>query len=427
MFPLSPSIRLSDRRTTIPGGAVENIGHIYLDAERHYQRSRFVVVMRSGLAKSASVVRPLETWSLPSPMLTGPEGHHSRVRTGLRLGIVGAGIAVRELHLPALVRMSGEIDVVAVAARSLDRATAMSRLFESAFDGVGSRAHVNDVLEDPEIDAVLIALPIDVSPNIVRAAIAAGKHVLAEKPLAASASESVALWTAARERGVVLAVGENYRFQPDWEIAHRIVGEGTIGTPLMFIFNDVHRMPPDGKYTLTEWRRAGTHHGGYLVDGGTHIVAAMRQMVGRRLETVHGLQTAFHPEYLSAQNDTLLLNLRFEGNFVAQLNLGYGAFDAEARHAKIYGTDGTLAIMDDAIEVWSRSGTEQIAARSGQRGFDGEWENFVTAIRDGGDWEPLVRDSIIDLAVITAGIESANLGRVVDFPEYLRAAGVPGA
>ena len=304
---------------------------------------------------------------------------------------------------------------------------AVSLLFESAFDGVSSRAQVSDVLEDPEIDAVLIAVPIEISPSLVRAAIAAGKHVLAEKPLADSASEAVALWTAAQDRGVVLVVAENYRFQPDWDIARGIISEGRIGTPLMCIFNDLHCMPPDGKYTLTAWRRAGTHHGGYLVDGGTHMVAAMRQLIGRRLETVHGLQTAFHPEYLAAQNDTLLLNLRFAGNFVAQLALGYGAFDAEARHPKIYGTDGTVAIMDDAIEVWSRTGTEQVAARTGQPGFDGEWESFLTAIRDGADWEPLVRESIIDLAVITAGIQSANLGRVVAFPEYLRAAGLPVA
>ena len=323
--------------------------------------------------------------------------------------------------------MTDKIDVVAVVSRSHDHAAEVSRLFESAFDRVTSRAGVDDLLDDPEIDAVLIALPIDVSPSIVRAAIAAGKHILAEKPLADSAAEAVALWTAARDRGVVLAVGENYRFQPDWEIAHRMVSEGSIGTPRMFIFNDVHCMPPDGKYALTAWRRAGAHHGGYLVDGGTHMVAAMRQVIGRRLETVHGLQTAFHPEYLAAQNDTLLLNLRFEGNFVAQLTLGYGAFDAEARHPKIYGTDGTLALMPDAIEVCSRNGTEQVAARTGQRGFDGEWENFLTAIRDGSDWEPLVRESIVDLAVITAGIESASRGRVVDFPEYLLAAGVPVA
>ena len=344
----------------------------------------------------------------------------------VRLGIIGAGIAVRELHFPALARMTDEIDVVAVAARSQDHAAAMSRLFESAFDGVSSRSLVSDLLEDREIDAVLIAVPIDVTPSIVRAAIAAGKHVLAEKPLADSVSEAVALWTAARSRSVVLAVGENYRFQPDWETAHRIVSDGRIGTPRMCIFNDVHCMPPDGKYTLTTWRRAGTHHGGYLVDGGTHIVAAMRELIGRPLETVHGLQTAFHPEYLAGQNDTLLLNLRFEGNFVAQLTLGYGAFDSEARHPKIYGTDGTLAIMPDAIEVWSQNGAEQVAARTGQRGFDGEWKSFVTAIQGGSDWEPLVRESIIDLGVITAGIESASLGGVVDFPEYLLAAGVPG-
>ncbi|HET9051777.1 MAG TPA: Gfo/Idh/MocA family oxidoreductase [Candidatus Dormibacteraeota bacterium] len=344
----------------------------------------------------------------------------------VRVGIVGAGVAVRELHLPVLARMTAEIDVVAVAARAEDRAAAVCRLFEEAgVGGVSSRAGVRDLLDDPGIGAVLIAVPIDVTPSIVRAAIAAGKHVLAEKPLADSVSEAVAVWTAARDRGVVLSVGENYRFQPDWETARKLVSEGVIGTPRMFILNDVHCMPPDGKYTVTEWRRTGTHRGGYLVDGGTHMVAVMRHLIGRPLEAVHGLQTAFHPEYLSGQSDTLLLNLAFEGSFVGQLTLGYGAFDAEARHPKVYGTEGTLAIMPEAIEVWTRAGTQRVAARSGQRGFDREWESFLTAIRDGADWEPLVRESIIDLAVITAGIESASLGGVVAFPGYLRASGVP--
>lgn len=370
-------------------------------------------------------IRPVPSLALVGACSTGR--HDSHVRRKVRLGIVGAGVGVRELHLPVLARMIDKIDVVAVVARSQDHAAAVTRLFEPSVEGVSARTHVNDLLEDREIDAVLIAVPINLTASIVRAAIAAGKHVLAEKPLADSVSEAVALWTAARDRGVVLAVGENYRFQPEWGIAHRLVSEGRIGTPLMCIFNDVHCMPPDGKYTSTAWRRAGAHHGGYLVDGGTHIVAAMLQLIGKRLEAVHGLQTAFHPEYLAAQNDTLLLNLRFEGNFVAQLTLGYGAFDAEARHPKIYGTEGTLAIMPDAIEVWSRTGAEQVAGRTGERGFDGEWENFLAAIRDGGDWEPLVRESIIDLAVITAGIESARRGSVVAFPEYLLAAGVPVA
>ena len=344
----------------------------------------------------------------------------------VRVGIAGAGVAVRELHLPVLARMTDEIDVVAVAARSQVRAAAVCRLFEEAgVGGVSSRAGVTDLLDDPGIDAVLIAVPIDVTPSVVRAAIAAGKHVLAEKPLADSASEAVALWAAARDRGVVLAVGENYRFQPDWETARRIVSDGVIGTPLMFVLNDVHCMPPDGRYTLTEWRRAGTHRGGYLVDAGTHMVAAMRQLIMRPLETVHGLQTAFHPEYLSGQSDTLLLNLAFEGNFVGQLTLGYGAFDVEARHPKVYGTRGTVAVMPDGIEVWTRAGAERVAARTGVRGFDGEWRSFLAAIRGAAEWELLVRESIIDLAVLTAGIESANLGCALAFPEYLRASGVP--
>ncbi|HEX6539925.1 MAG TPA: hypothetical protein VF155_12180, partial [Candidatus Dormibacteraeota bacterium] len=59
-----------------------------------------------------------------------------------------------------------------------------------------------------------------------------------------------------------------------------------------------------------------------------------------------------------------------------------------------------------------------------ERGFEGKWESFLAAIHHCGDWQPLVRESIIDLAVITAVSTPRACGGL---PEYLRATGVQGA
>jgi predicted dehydrogenase len=343
----------------------------------------------------------------------------------VRLGVIGAGLAFHDLHLPALTKVADRIEIVAVATQSVESAErAAEAVAASGLPRPRAVAGSDELLTLSDVEAVLVAVPISLTATVVGKALAAGKHVLSEKPLADSLEAGVALIEQSRAKDLVLAVGENFRYQPDFEFARREIELGRIGIPVLYYLNDLHFTGPDAKYASTEWRKAGHHAGGYLLDGGTHIVAGMRSMVGSAIVEVTGLATAAHPEYLSNQPDTLLLNLRFSDGRIGHLALGYGVFDHESRHPKIYGTHGTLTMLRDRIEVWDENGARVLRERSGNQGFEAEWDDFVGAVRGEHRLRVDPRESLIDAAVISAGLRSWDARGPVDFVAFLGARGL---
>lgn len=90
---------------------------------------------------------------------------------------------------------------------------------------------VQQVWDDPEVDAVVIASPARTHAGLVVAAAAAGKGVFCEKPMAVTLEDADRAIDAARAAGVVLQVGFNRRFAPDWQAARALLDAGTLGTP----------------------------------------------------------------------------------------------------------------------------------------------------------------------------------------------------
>src|SRR5512140_1581044 len=103
----------------------------------------------------------------------------------LRLGIIGCGIAARKLHLPALSALSDRYEIVAVCNHTKPKAVSFSRLA----GGVPYDLDYRKLLQRPDVEAVDIVLPIDLNHRVTRDALAAGKHVILEKPLAANLRE----------------------------------------------------------------------------------------------------------------------------------------------------------------------------------------------------------------------------------------------
>ena len=124
------------------------------------------------------------------------------------LGTIGAGAAVRKLHWPVLKKIRGEVRFRGVVNRS--RTTA--ELFAS---DVGAKVYDNHqaLLESPDVQAVLIAVPIVDTAAILIDAIQSGKHVLVEKPLAASSEEALQIVKEVRQSRQQVAVAENFSLQ----------------------------------------------------------------------------------------------------------------------------------------------------------------------------------------------------------------------
>ena len=174
-----------------------------------------------------------------------------------------------------------KLSLKAVFSRSLKSAQETAKLVEhgtpelySADAGVGRTYH--DLLLREDVQAVIVALPILSQPEYIEAALAAGKHVLAEKPVApdvAAAKKLLAYYRGLKNQAT-LAVAENARFYPSFVYAREQAR--SLGRLTHFSIRVFSHMGPDNRFFHTEWRKTPGYQGGFLLDGGVHHAASSR-------------------------------------------------------------------------------------------------------------------------------------------------------
>jgi predicted dehydrogenase len=169
-----------------------------------------------------------------------PKSHHRKI------GIIGAGGIVAVAHLPAY-ELAG-LPVHGITDLNLDKANELAQKF-----GVGRvyQSH-QEMIEDPEIEVVDIAVPASEQPGIMLAALAAGKHILAQKPLATSVSAAQELLDAAKSTELRVAVNQQLRFDEGMAAAHRMVELGMIGEVTNFSIT----VNLDTPWELWEWAQS---------------------------------------------------------------------------------------------------------------------------------------------------------------------------
>ncbi|KUJ11872.1 NAD(P)-binding protein [Mollisia scopiformis] len=197
------------------------------------------------------------------------------------VAIIGSGIFVREEHLPA-VHACSLLTLKAVYSRSLKSAKALETNVGLYSDDAGSGKTYHDLLLRDDIHAVILALPIMTQPEFIEAALAAGKHVLAEKPIAADihrAEKLIAYYQSDKVKGgATWAVAENFRFLESFEYGREEIEK--LGKILGFRVKMFANVKPGGKWIETPWRKKPEYQGGFLLDGGVHFVAGTRKLLG---------------------------------------------------------------------------------------------------------------------------------------------------
>src|SRR3954471_18213982 len=142
----------------------------------------------------------------------------------LRWGVLGCANIAIDSVIPG-VKGSQTSEVLAIASRGLEKAkrTADDLNIERAYGSY------NELLQDPDIDAVYIPLPNHLHKEWTIRAAAAGKHVLCEKPIALDEAEAKEMVEACEHAGVFLAEAYMYRHHPRWQIMKDIMQSGEIG------------------------------------------------------------------------------------------------------------------------------------------------------------------------------------------------------
>ncbi|MDG9708605.1 Gfo/Idh/MocA family protein [Streptomyces sp. DH10] len=316
-------------------------------------------------------------------------------REPLRIGVLGAArITERSLIDPA--RATGH-RLVAVAAR--DRARAEAFAAEHGVERVaGSYA---ELVADPEVDVVYNPLANGLHGPWNLAALAAGKHVLSEKPSASNAREAAEVREAARKAGTVFMEAFHYLFHPVTRRLHELLESGELGELRHVEAMVAIAAPPD-----TDPRWSLPLAGGALMDLGCYSLHALRMLAPwaggpPRLAGARGGERAGAPgvdEWLDA-------DLEFPGGATGSARC-HMAYDGLEMSIRITGSRGeatapnfVLPQMDDRIVVRTPEGerTEHLGTRSS---YTYQLEAFAARVRDGAALPLDADDAVTTMALI---------------------------
>ena len=298
---------------------------------------------------------------------------------------------------------SDAAEVVAVASRDSDRAEAYA-----AEHGI-SRSHgsYEALLEDSEVDAVYISLPNSLHVEWSVRALAAGKHVLCEKPLTRSPEEAEYAFEAADRAGRILMEAFMWRHSPQTAKLAQLVEGGVIGE--LQLVRATFSFPLEGRRNIRLDPDLG---GGALMDVGAYCVSAARLLAGEP-ERVYGEQVIG-----DSGVDVLFTGvLRFPRGVLAEIDAGMYLPRRDGLEA--VGTEGSLVISDPwlaqrlVLHLRRGESREEIALPPADP-YRLELENMCAAI--GGEAKPLLgrEDAVGQARALDALYKSADEGRPVE-------------
>jgi predicted dehydrogenase len=335
----------------------------------------------------------------------------------IRLGLIGTGLAVEHLHWPALRRMPDRFTVTAFADRDAEQRRRFAAL--SGLDPAAGTADHRELLARDDVDAVLVSVPIPVLYGIARDALVAGKHLLCEKPTGTDEEQARAFLAFERDfPDRVVLVGENYFYRDDIRHARALLDDGAIGKlHLMSYRRAGQTVPREGRFMNTPWRQKPQYRGGVHLDAGVHDIAQIRMLGGEVVRVHGGVQWA--NSTIDSPSD-LTLNLTFADGAIGNYTACYSEIPvpAEPNEMRLYGTEGVLVLsgreFDRRVTLTRSDGTTRTDAfRDIDNGYYAELCDFADAVRHGEPVVGTVAQSVANMRVVLAALDSAERAAVV--------------
>ncbi|MBI4503674.1 MAG: Gfo/Idh/MocA family oxidoreductase [Gemmatimonadetes bacterium] len=272
-----------------------------------------------------------------------------------------------------------------------------------------------------DIDAVVAATPNGLLCEIATAALAAGKHVLVEKPMGRSLAEAEQMRASALRAGKLLKVGFNHRHHPAIAEAKRRFDRGDIGSPINARCRYGHGGRPGYE---REWR--GSRElagGGELTDQGVHVADLLHWFLGLPASAFAWLQTAVWP--LGDLEDNGIGMFRYDSGVVASLHTSWTQWK-NLFCLELFGTVGALVVEGlggsygvETLTVYRRNlaggapESEVVRYDGNDCSWRDEWKDFLAAIRGGRPLGGSADDGVAAMRMLDALYRSAATGAPV--------------
>ncbi|MDX2596088.1 MULTISPECIES: Gfo/Idh/MocA family protein [Streptomyces] len=294
----------------------------------------------------------------------------------LRVAVLGTADIARRRVLPAL-SADPDVELTAVASRSGERAREVAGLY-----GCAAVTSYEAVLDRPDVDAVYVPLPVSLHAEWARRALAAGKHVLAEKPLTAHAHTTAELLELARASGLALMENVMFVHHPQHAVVRELVAAGTIGE--LRAFSAVFAVPPLPAGNIRHRPELG---GGALLDIGYYPVRAALHFLGTGLDVVGAALE--HSDGSAVETSGAVL-VRTPKGVLGQL--AFGMEHAYRSAYELWGSEGRIRVESAFTPPAGHSPTVWVTDGAGSRELTlaphdqvaATVRAFVEAARSGG-------------------------------------------
>lgn len=330
----------------------------------------------------------------------------------LRVGVIGAGTIVQVAHLPVLKRLKG-VEVAGICDQDLPKARALAQRYDIPIVS----DDLEDLLSEASLDALVICTPNHLHEVHILAGLAAGAHILVEKPIAISTASAQRIVRAAGRSDRIVLVGTNHRYRPDTQTVRSFVQSGELGE-VDSIRASWHVARPSR--AQLGWRqRRELSGGGAMLDLGLTLIDLCFWLAGypEPARVSASLSAAGRDRPVEQSGDAFIVCKNGTAIFVdvTWRHIGEG----EHFGVGLRGSKGTAGI--NPLNVWKEMhGVPHDVSPTGSgsrenvfvASFRAEWAHFLAAI-DGKAEAPSLEEQVMAIRVLEAVYRSAAEGRDV--------------
>lgn len=355
-------------------------------------------------------------------------GPNLGAKTDYKIGAIGAGFIMRDIHLVAY--QAAGFDVVAIASRTPANARAAAEL-----RGIG-RVHETwrELLADPEVEIVDVAYPPDQQLAVIREAVGQAGHIkgiLAQKPLATNLADAQEIVRLCAEAGIVLAVNQNMRYDQSMRALKTLLGRGYLGEPVVAQIT-MHARPHWQEFVRGYDRIA-------ILNLSIHHLDIYRYLFGEPERVMVSVRTDPRSDFPHTDGMAFSILEYADGLRAISLDNCFSWVD----HGIEWRVEGTEGVAKGTIgwpdyPAGSPSRLDFLTKRRPDYWFQPRWPEcwfpdafvgtmgqLMRALETGSEPEISGRDNLKTMALIEAAYRSAEEGRAVSPAEELARAGVP--
>ncbi len=325
----------------------------------------------------------------------------------LKVGLLGAG-RIANVHARA-VAGHAKSQLAAVSDVVAENAAALA-------SGYGAAVRTSDeIIADPNIDAVLIATSTDTHSDFIEAAAAAGKAVLCEKPVDLSLERAKACQAKVAASQAPVMIGFNRRFDPNFGALKQAVESGEIGKPELLSVTSFDPAPPPVDYIKVS--------GGLFRDMMIHDFDMANFVMGEAPVTIAATGSSIvDPEIGAAGDvDTAVVTMTYADGRIAVIKNSRRAAYGYDQRVELLGATGLLQannMLENTIVKSTKSGVTgakptYFFLERYMPAYEAEWDSFVQVVADGAPIPVTLEDGVTALAMAEAATLSAKNGAPV--------------